>query len=604
MLTKNIKNYMSKPNYWLASVVKQNWQLGFLATTLGLFASILEGLSASLILPLTTYLSNPTATETKNVFPQPIEKIGYFLGMEDSFFIFIAIFLLLIITKNTTKYWSNFYINKLKFYTGKNIRETIIRKFLNVDIFFFNSIKTGHLTALVNEHAEISQGVSQNFFILVSEFTTIICLLSVATYLSYQITLISFLSFGFLALGMKPLLAKMKIASRKAADQVTQFTGLSIEILDGIKVIKAFNLENSKINESQNSLESRCNYETDLYAYACLVSPLTESLGITVLLLVIVGFYALGNSVDILPVLLTYTIVMLRTIPRINYLNNIVSQFSTMDGSVSLIYDFLHDNTNETIKSGSLSCTDIRQEILLQDIRFKYPNSENFALNNLSLRIQRGQKIALVGQSGSGKSTLVDLLMRLYDPCEGNIYIDGIDLKKLNLYDWRSLVAIVSQETFLFYGNIKENICYGRLGATDQDIQQAAENAYAMEFIEQLPYGMKTMVGQRGTMLSGGQKQRIAIARAFLRDPQLLILDEATSALDTASEVFVQKAIDKISEGRTVITIAHRLSTIKNADVIVTMKSGKIIEMGTHEELLANKDQYWKLHNSHNISTI
>ncbi|WP_017293306.1 ABC transporter ATP-binding protein [Geminocystis herdmanii] len=259
--------------------------------------------------------------------------------------------------------------------------------------------------------------------------------------------------------------------------------------------------------------------------------------------------------------------------------------------------------THQKIKQGSVSFTGIKKKISIENVTFQYPNTKKSVIKNLSLNIKNGQKVALVGQSGSGKSTLVDLLMRYYDPSEGNIFIDGQDLKNINLSQWRSYTAIVSQDTFLFNSTILENIRYGNLTASDEEIREATQNAYAMEFIERLPQGLNTIVGQRGVMLSGGQKQRIAIARAFLRNPQLLILDEATSALDTASEVFVQKAIDKISEGRTVITIAHRLSTIKNADVIVTMQSGEIIEKGSHEELLGKKHYYWKLHNSANIAT-
>jgi ABC-type multidrug transport system fused ATPase/permease subunit len=595
------KNYVSKPNLWLASIVKQNWRLGIISIGLGLFASILEGLSTSLVLPLTTYLSNSNSSQDQNIFPKPIEQIGQFFDIENPFVVFIVLFWLLIILKNSTKYWSDFNTNKLKFYTGKIIREKIINKFLESDISFYNSAKTGELTALINDHAERCQGMSGQFFTLISEFTTIICLLAVATYLSPQITLISIISFVFLVLGLKPLLSKIKAQSRKAANEITIFSGLITEILDGIKVIKSFGLENNKTKETQMSLDSRCHSEIKLYQYGCIIFPLTETLGITVLLTVLIAFYFLGNTDGLLPVLLTYTIVMLRTLPRINQLNNIISQFSILEGSINLVYQFLSDKSHQKIKNGRASFTGIKEEVSIENTTFDYPYTKKRVIKNLSLNIKKGQKVALVGQSGGGKSTLVDLLMRYYDPTEGNILIDGQDLKNVNLSDWRSFVAIVSQDTFLFNASILDNIRYGNLTASDEAIRQASEKAYAMEFIDHLPQGLNTMVGQRGVMLSGGQKQRIAIARAFLRNPQLLILDEATSALDTASEVFVQKAIDKISEGRTVITIAHRLSTIRNADIIITMQSGEIVEKGTHDELLENKNHYWKLYNSHNI---
>ena len=595
-----LSKFISKPNLWLASIIKQNWMLGFTSIGLGIFASVLEGLTTSLVLPLTTYLSNSNTSQNQN---KPIERISEFLGIENSFVVFIILFWLLIILKNVSKYWTDFNVNKLRFYTGKIIREQIINKFFESDISFYNSAKTGELTALILHHAENCQGMSGQFFSLISEFTTVICLLAVATYLSPQITLISIISFGGLVLGIKPLLSKIKTQSRKSENESTIFSGLITEILDGIKVIKSFGLENNKTNETQMSLDSKCHLEIQLYTYVCTSHPVTETLGITILLIVLIAFYLLGSTDNFLPVLLTYTIVMLRTLPRINQLNNILSQSSILESSVNLVYQFLWDTTHKKIKQGSVRFTGINREIFIENITFQYPNTEKSVIKNLSLKIKNGEKVALVGQSGSGKSTLVDLLMRYYDPTEGNIFIDGQDLKNINLYDWRSFVGIVSQDTFLFNCTLLENIRYGNLTASDEEIMEATQNAYAMEFIECLPQGLNTMVGQRGVMLSGGQKQRIAIARAFLRNPQLLILDEATSALDKASEVFVQKAIDKISEGRTVITIAHRLSTIKNADVIITMQSGEIIEKGTHEELLGKKNHYWQLHNSHTILT-
>ena len=599
----NYKFFISKSNLWLASIVKQNLRLGIISIGLGIFSSVLEGLSTSLVLPLTSYLSNINYSQNYDITSKSIQEISNFLGIKNPFVLFIILFWLLIILKNITKYWSDFNTNKLKFYTGKTIRERIIKKFLESDIAFYNSAKTGELTSLINDHAERCQSISGQFFVFISEFATVICLLLVATYLSPQITFISIISFGILVLGLKPLLSKIKVQSRKAANETSIFSGLITEILDGMKVIKSFVLENNKIKEAKFSLVSRCHAEIKLYQYGCIIFPLTETLGITLLLIVLMAFYLFSNIENLLPVLLTYTIVMLRTLPRINQLNNITSQFSIMDGSLNVIYQFLCDKSYQKIENGHLPFTGFKKKISIENIVFKYPNSDKLVINDLSLDIENGQKVALVGQSGSGKSTLVDLLMRYYDPTAGNILIDGQCLKNLHLSEWRSFVAVVSQDTFLFNGTILENISYGNLKASEAEIREAAKNAYAMEFIEGLPEGLNTMVGQRGVMLSGGQKQRIAIARAFLRNPELLILDEATSALDTASEVFVQKAIEKISVGRTVITIAHRLSTIKNADLIVTIQSGEIVEKGTHEELLMKKNHYWKLHNSNAILT-
>jgi subfamily B ATP-binding cassette protein MsbA len=597
-----LNKFISKSNLWLAGIVKQNWKLGLASTILGLITSVLEGLSASLVLPLTTYLSQKGQAISSAIFPQPIEQLAHNLGVNDSFVVFILAFWLLIVLKNSFKYFSTVFTNKLKFFTGKIIREKLISKFLGLELAFYTSAKVGELTTLINDHAERCQTLSGEFFNFISEFTTILCLLTVATYLSPLVTLISMISFGILVIGLKPLLGKIKKQSRGAANKATEFSGLITEILDGIRVIKAFGLERNKRLESKIQLDSRCKSDIDVYSNFYIIQPLTETIGITILLLLItlLNFWASSNSTNFLPTLLTYTVIMLRTLPRINNANNILSQFSVMAGSLNIIHEFMYrsDADHQQLDNGYIPSHGFMKEISLNDISFKYPQTDKYVVKNLSLAVKNGQKVALVGQSGSGKSTLVDLIMRYYDPSEGNILIDGIDLKKINLSDWRSSIAVVSQDTFLFNTSILENIRYGKLDAANEEIIEAASNAYALEFIQGLPDGFNTLVGQRGAMLSGGQKQRIAIARAFLRNPKLLILDEATSALDTASEIFVQKAIDKISEGRTVITIAHRLSTIKNADVIIVMKSGEIVEVGSHDQLIANQSEYWVLNTS------
>jgi ABC-type multidrug transport system fused ATPase/permease subunit len=226
----------------------------------------------------------------------------------------------------------------------------------------------------------------------------------------------------------------------------------------------------------------------------------------------------------------------------------------------------------------------------IQNIHFSYPSRPGVEiLKGISFNIEPGQKIAIVGTSGTGKSTLAQLMMRFYEPSQGKIMIGDYHIQDMPVSDWRKMVALVPQEVLLFGGSIRENIAYGKPGATEQEIQQAAEQAYAKEFIESFPEKWDTLVGERGVKLSGGQRQRIAIARAILKDPKFLILDEATSALDSESEKWVQSALEELMKNRTSLIIAHRLSTIRSADKIIVMESGKIVEMGSHENLMAKK---------------
>ncbi|PSB55266.1 ABC transporter ATP-binding protein, partial [filamentous cyanobacterium CCP1] len=260
------------------------------------------------------------------------------------------------------------------------------------------------------------------------------------------------------------------------------------------------------------------------------------------------------------------------------------------------VYDLMRSNNKSFMPNGSVPYTSIQQSISFENIGFHYPGSAKQILQNIDLVIPKGTTLALVGSSGAGKTTLVDLLPRFYDPTQGRITIDGIDLRDFDLKSLRRSMGIVSQDTFLFNDTIRNNIAYGCTDITETDILEAVRRANAHEFIQHLPQGLDTMIGDRGVMLSGGQRQRIAIARALLRNPEILILDEATSALDTVSERLVQQALDDLSRERTTLVIAHRLSTVQKAHQIAVLDRGQVVELGTHDELLQRNGLYSQLH--------
>ncbi|MBD0393252.1 MAG: ATP-binding cassette domain-containing protein, partial [Microcoleus sp. C1-bin4] len=266
---------------------------------------------------------------------------------------------------------------------------------------------------------------------------------------------------------------------------------------------------------------------------------------------------------------------------------------------VEVVNDFLNREDKPFMEEGSVEYTP-KQSLLsgihFNKISFSYPNNEKFFLKEVDLFLPRGTTLALVGASGSGKSTLADLLPRFYDPTEGQISIDGRDLREFELKSLRKAMGIVSQDTFLFNASVRENIAYAKPDATEAEIVEAAKGANAYEFIEQLPKKWDTQIGDRGQILSGGQRQRISIARALLQNPEILILDEATSSLDTVSEKYVQAAIEKLSCDRTTLVIAHRLSTVQKANKIAVIKDGQVVEMGSHKELLAKGGEYTKLY--------
>jgi ATP-binding cassette subfamily B protein/subfamily B ATP-binding cassette protein MsbA len=324
-----------------------------------------------------------------------------------------------------------------------------------------------------------------------------------------------------------------------------------------------------------------------------LVKPIAEGIATTVLIsLIVISF-----TTFTLPVasLLTFFFVLVRVIPNIQDINGTSAFLSTLQGSSENIKAILQTKDKAYLKNGKFPFPGLKRSIDLVSVDFGY-TPDNLILHNITLTIERGKMTALIGASGAGKTTLVDLIPRFYDPIEGQILIDGIDIHKLEINSLRRKMAIVSQDTFIFNTSVRDNIAYGTPGASQAQIREAAKLANALEFIEQMPEGFDTKLGDRGVRLSGGQRQRIAIARALLRDPEILILDEATSALDSVSERLIQESLEKLAVGRTVIAIAHRLSTIAKADKVVVLEQGRIVEQGGYQELLELKGKLWKYH--------
>ena len=369
-----------------------------------------------------------------------------------------------------------------------------------------------------------------------------------------------------------------------------------IETLSGIRLIKSVSSENREYTKLKELMLSLENIALKAKMNSALIIPVNEVTSmITVISILLLGRYLFADQItNVSAILLTYLLVLFRMLPMVSQINSSRNAIAKGSASFNMAVDLWRRDNKPIMKPGSIPFQKVKSQIHFYEISFSYPGNDNLVLKNVDISLPRGKTLALVGGSGAGKSTFADLLPRFYDPTSGCITIDGIDLREFDITSLRKKTGIVSQTTHLFNDTVKNNIIYASPDATEDEIIEAVRQANAYDFIMDLPKQWDTQIGDRGVMLSGGQRQRLAIARALLQDPEILILDEATSALDTVSERLVQKAIDQLSRDRTVLVIAHRLSTIQNADQIAVLDQGKLVEIGTHSELLEKENGYYR----------
>ncbi|MBR8830457.1 MAG: ABC transporter ATP-binding protein [Chlorogloea purpurea SAG 13.99] len=564
--------------------------------------SILEIGSTYLVFPLIQLLGgNPASPALSKSFS--LARITDFYTFVPHRWQLLSILIALLgitIIKNLSLYLSMLSINNFTISCGNALREKCIERLLRMEIGFYNRTSLGKLLSYVNEQTQRTEKLFSGYLEIAREVVLITFISGFLLFLSPILTLATVISLIVIVGSLKFIIRNIEIHGYQSAKAIEGFSALIAEIITGMRVIKSFNAESKELARAKQSLQERYITEFTGYKYLSSIAPLTETAGILLLLLIIgSGVYIVAPYHEIsLPVLLTYTVALMRILPRVNHLNGLRSTQSLFMGSFKEIQNFLNETAAEYLVDGTYEYQQLQKNIVFENLTFSYPDSKEATLNNINLEIKKGTTVALVGSSGSGKSTLADLIMRFYDPDKGQILIDGINLSRLTLRSWRRRIAMVSQDPFLFNASVRENIIYGRPDATNTELSAAVEQAYADEFIGDLPEGFNTIVGNRGTKLSGGQRQRIAIARAILCNPDILILDEATSALDSHSEKIVQKAIEEVSRARTVIMIAHRLSTIEKADKIVVLDRGRIVEEGNHKELLALKRSYYSLYKS------
>ncbi|WP_125722582.1 ABC transporter ATP-binding protein [Flavobacterium ustbae] len=530
------------------------------------------------------YLAYYITTSQQNNEP------GYVLAVMVT--IIISIFLL----KNLADYLAMFFINFLRNGVLRDMRNALYKKTLELPLAFYSEKRKGDVISRISADVnEVQTSFLAILELIVKEPLTIIFTITTMLIISVKLTLFVFIFIPVSGYIISLIGKQLKKQSSKAQQEQGHFLSTIEETIGGLKVVKGYNSENYFNTVFQNSTERFFKLSNSIGNRQNLASPASEFMGITVIAILLWygGQMVLIDKTLDGPSFIAYMGLAYNILTPAKAISKASYGVKRGNAAAERVLEILEQENTIASKENAVEKTTFDDTISVQNVNFKY--EEETVLKDFSLQIKKGQTVALVGQSGSGKSTIANLLTRFYDVNDGTISIDGINIKDMNLHSLRSLMGLVTQDSILFNDTIKANIALGKLDATDDEIIEALKIANAYEFVKELQHGIYTNIGDSGNKLSGGQKQRLSIARAVLKNPPIMILDEATSALDTESEKFVQVALENMMQNRTSIVIAHRLSTIQKADVIVVMQKGKIVEQGTHEELIALNGTYNKL---------
>ena len=574
---KSLKSFKLTPRHKeMLSLAKDNWPSLFVAVVCSAMVAAMTSVSAYLVKPAVEKIFEQKDLQMLVLIPVAI----------------IAVFAI----KGVAAYGSGYLLS----YVGQDIirrmRNSMYDHIQELPLAFFQGEKTGDLMSrITNDVAIISSMFTSAITGSVRDGFTVVGLIAVTFFLIPKLAVFTFIVFPIAIYPLFYIGRKIRRVRRGVQESWADLSVLLHETFTGIKIVKAFNMQDHEKKRFAQKSRKIFRLEMKENKVREMSSPLMELLGgfgVGFIIWyggrhVISGTYSFGAFMSFL----TSVGLMYQPLKKISRLNNAIQRGMA---ALDRIYDIRERKSDiiETVSPVDIPCGSHR--IAFEKVSFKY--DRDLVLKNITLRVKPGEIIALVGMSGGGKTTLVNLIPRFYDPTQGQVLIDDVDIRQFSIAGLRSQIAIVTQEPILFNDTVRSNIAYGTPQASDQQIAAAAKAAYAYEFIEGFPDGFDTSIGELGGRLSGGQRQRICIARALLKDAPILILDEATSSLDSESEILVQKALGNLMEGRTTFVIAHRLSTIGNADRIIVIVDGRIVEEGRHDQLLSLRQEYYKLY--------
>ena len=501
--------------------------------------------------------------------------------------------------KNISLYIKNITLSIVQYRLIRDLRNKLYSHFHYLSLSYFNKNKSGELTAvLVNDIDNMRNSLSIMFQKLFVEPINIIILMSLLFIVSTKLALIALLIIPVSGIIIFGISHSIRRRSARSQAQLAGMTSMIAETIGSMRIVKAFATKGFEINRFAKETQKYYKLMIRRDRLRFVSSPVSETFGATIAALLLwVG------ARDVLVIesissedFLRFILLLFSLFQPLKNLTNVVNELQNGLASADRVFAIMDIKSDIQDVDNAFKVKDLNSSLSFNDVSFTYGNKDEKVLNNINFKINKGEIFALVGPSGAGKSTLVDLIPRFYDTMSGSIKIDGKDIKDLELKSLRSLMGIVTQETFLFDDTVKANISYGVENISDDEIKDASKAANAHEFIKKLPDGYNTIIGERGVSLSGGQKQRIAIARAIVKNPPILILDEATSSLDSESEKHVQSAIENLMSERTVFVIAHRLSTVHNANKILVLENGQIVQEGKHDDLINVDGLYKQLH--------
>lgn len=577
-----------------------------LAVLFMLFSGAGRAMLPILLKPVFDRVLDPSTPDSRVALPIP-SWAGFHLYLDQivpftihNVWTLVAVAILLVfLGKGIADYFGNYLISYVGLSAVTDLRQRTFDKVVNEEHEFFGVQSTGRLmSSIMSDIEKIQLAVSQMLADWLRQTFAMLGMAYVLFQNDWRLALVSTTVLPFVLLPTARLGRRIRRSTRHAQDHAADMSQILQEAFSGHAVVKSFTAEKLESSRFHRAAQRFKRSSLRYIALQALPSPIIEFFGAATIVGLLTyareqikaGHMTTGDFMSFVTALL----LLYEPVKRLAGIHSIFMQAA---GASQRVFDYADRRKTIIEKPGAPALSGFSSSVEFRNVSFRYPDSPNgFEISDLTLEVHRGEVVALVGQSGSGKTTLAGLLTRFYDVTQGAILIDGRDIRDVRLSSLRQAIAVVSQETFLFNDTVANNIRYGRPGAGDEDVRAAARNALAEEFIDALPEGFETVIGERGAKLSGGQRQRLSIARALLKNAPILILDEATSQLDTESEVLVQGALANLMANRTVIVIAHRLSTIRRADRIVVLDSGSVSEIGTHEELVSMGGIYQRLH--------